>query len=261
MLRIHPGSVWLVGAGPGDPGLLTLRAVQAIGQADVILHDALAARAAQLHAARGAEVIAVGKRKAAPSLPQARITALLLAHARAGRRVVRLKTGDPFVFGRGGEEAIALARAGIAVSVVPGVSAGTAGPALAGIPVTHRGVSSAVTFLTGHDETGSLPEGLDWTAIARGAPTIVAFMALSTLDAVAVRLISGGRDPATAVAVISRASLGDQAVLHTTLGAATLAVRRAGVASPAVVVIGPVVGLAAEVLAASPEIRMARTAR
>jgi uroporphyrin-III C-methyltransferase len=139
MQRIHPGSVWLVGAGPGDPGLLTLRAVQAIGQADVILHDALAARAAQLHAARGAEIIAVGKRKAAPSLPQARITALLLAHARAGRRVVRLKTGDPFVFGRGGEEAIALARAGIAVSVVPGVSAGTAGPALAGIPVTHRG--------------------------------------------------------------------------------------------------------------------------
>jgi uroporphyrin-III C-methyltransferase len=261
MQRIHPGSVWLVGAGPGDPALLTLKAAQAIGQADVILHDALAARAAQLHASRSAEIVAVGKRKAAPSLPQARITALLIAHARAGRRVVRLKGGDPFVFGRGGEEAIALSRAGIPVEIVPGVSAGTAGPALAGIPITHRGVSSAVTFLTGHDDAGSLPEGLDWHAIARGAPTIVAFMALSTLDQLAVRLIAGGRDPATEVAVISRASLADQAVLHTTLGAATLAARRAGAASPALVVIGPVVGLAAAVLAASSATVTARAAR
>lgn len=252
MQRILPGSVWLVGAGPGDPALLTLKAVQAIGQADVILHDQLAGRAALLHARRGAEIVAVGKRKAAPSLPQARITALLIAHARAGRRVVRLKGGDPFVFGRGGEEAMALARAGIAVEIVPGVSAGTAGPALAGIPVTHRGVSSAVTFLTGHDEAGGLPEGLDWEAIARGAPTIVAFMALSTLDSLAVRLIAGGRAPDTAVAVIARASLPGQSVLTTTLGAATLAVRRAGTPSPALVVIGPVVGLAAGLAAAIP---------
>ncbi len=255
MRRVLPGSVWLVGAGPGDPALLTLKAVQAIGQADVILHDALAGRAALLHARPGAEIIAVGKRKAAPSLPQARITALLLAHARAGRRVVRLKGGDPFVFGRGGEEAIALARAGIAVKVVPGVSAGTAGPALAGIPVTHRGLSSAVTFMTGHDAAGGLPEGLDWEAIARGAPTIVAFMALSTLDQLAVRLIAGGRPANTAVAVIARASQPDQSVLTTTLGAATLAARRAGTPSPALVVIGPVVGLAASLAASIPALR------
>lgn len=258
MQRIAPGSVWLVGAGPGDPSLLTLKAVSALGQADVILHDSLAGRAAHAHARRGAEIIAVGKRKAAPSLPQARITALLVAHARAGRRVVRLKGGDPFVFGRGGEELLALARAGIPVEVVPGVSAGTAAPALAGIPVTHRGVASAVTFLTGHDEAGGLPETLDWEAIARGAPTIVAFMALTTLDSLALRLIAAGRDPATPVAVIARASLPDQQVLRTTLGACTLAVRRSSLPLPALVVIGEVVGLAAAL--AHPGTEQARTA-
>jgi uroporphyrin-III C-methyltransferase len=233
---------------------LTLKAVSALGQADVILHDALAGRAALANARRGVEIIAVGKRKAAPSLPQAKITALLIAHARASRRVVRLKGGDPFVFGRGGEEMVALARAGIPVEVVPGVSAGTAGPALAGIPVTHRGLASAVTFLTGHDEAGGLPEGLDWSAIARGAPTLVAFMALSTLHGLAVKLIAGGRNPATPVAVIARASLPDQTVLATTLGACTLAARRAEVPSPALVVIGEVVGLSG-VLAASAAAR------
>ena len=250
MQRLLPGSVWLVGAGPGDPSLLTVKATQALAQADIILHDTLAGRAALAHARRGAEVVAVGKRKAAPSLPQAKINALLVAHARAGKRVVRLKGGDPFVFGRGGEEAMALAEAGIPFEIVPGVSAGIAAPALAGIPVTHRGLSSAVTFITGHDENGSLPDGLDWAALARGAPTLVAFMALSTLDELALRLIAGGRQPATPVAVISRASMPDQTVLTTTLGACTLDVRRAGIASPALVVIGPVVALAS-VLAAS----------
>ncbi|WP_144183950.1 uroporphyrinogen-III C-methyltransferase [Elioraea rosea] len=260
MQRLVPGSVWLVGAGPGDPAHLTVRATQALTQADIILHDTLAGRAVLAHARRGAEIVAVGKRKAAPTLPQARINALLVAHARAGKRVVRLKGGDPFVFGRGGEEAMALAEAGIPFEIVPGVSAGIAAPALAGIPVTHRGLSSAVTFLTGHDESGSVPEGLDWEAIARGAPTLVAFMAVSTLDTIAVRLIAGGRDPATPVAVIARASLPDQSVVTTTLGACTLDVRRAGIASPALVVIGPVVALAA-VLAASASVPARAVAR
>lgn len=240
----QPGSVWLVGAGPGDPRLLTLLAAEALGQADVVLHDTMAGRAALAHARRGAEIVAVGKRKAAPSLPQAKINALMVTHARAGKRVVRLKGGDPFVFGRGGEEAIALANAGIPFRIVPGVSAGVAAPALAGIPITHRGVSSAVTFLTGHDEGGTIPDTLDWTAIARGAPTLVAFMALSNIDALAVRLISGGRAPSTPVAVIARASLPDASALITSLGGCTLAVKRAGIASPALVVIGDVVALA-----------------
>ncbi|WP_291296497.1 uroporphyrinogen-III C-methyltransferase [Elioraea sp.] len=261
MQRFAPGSVWLVGAGPGDPALLTLKAVHALGQADVVLHDALAGRAALAHARRGSEIMAVGKRKAAPSLPQARISALLVAHARAGRRVVRLKGGDPFVFGRGGEEALALAEAGIPFEIIPGLSAGTAGPALAGIPVTHRGMASAVTFLTGHDEQGGLPEGLDWAAIAHGAPTLVAFMALTTLDALAVRLIAAGRDPATPVAVISRASLPNQETLTTTLGAATLAARRASIGSPALVVIGEVVGLAATLAAGMAVPKHAAVAR
>jgi uroporphyrin-III C-methyltransferase len=185
-----------------------------------------------------------GPRRPAPSLPQARINALLIAHARSGKRVVRQKGGDPFVFGRGGEEAMALAAAGIPFRVVPGVSAGVAAPALAGIPVTHRGVASAVTFLTGHDDASALPEGLDWSAIVRGAPTLVAFMALSNLDALAVRLIAEGRNPTTPVAVISRASLPDATTLLTTLGACTLAVKRAAPPSPALVVIGAVVALA-----------------
>jgi uroporphyrin-III C-methyltransferase len=241
---LQPGSVWLVGAGPGDPRLLTLLAAEALGQADIVLHDTMAGRAALAHARRGAEIVAVGKRKAAPSLPQAKINALMVTHARAGKRVVRLKGGDPFVFGRGGEEALALANAGIPFRIVPGVSAGVAAPALAGIPITHRGVSSAVTFLTGHDESGTIPETLDWTAIAGGAPTLVAFMALSNIDALAVRLISGGRAPSTPVAVIARASLPDASILITSLGACTLAVKRAGIASPALVVIGDVVTLA-----------------
>jgi uroporphyrin-III C-methyltransferase len=241
---LQPGSVWLVGAGPGDPRLLTLLAAEALGQADIVLHDTMAGRAALAHARRGAEIVAVGKRKAAPSLPQAKINTLMVTHARAGKRVVRLKGGDPFVFGRGGEEALALANAGIPFRIVPGVSAGVAAPALAGIPITHRGVSSAVTFLTGHDESGTIPDTLDWTAIAGGAPTLVAFMALSNIDALAVRLISGGRAPSTPVAVIARASLPDASILITSLGACTLAVKRAGIASPALVVIGDVVALA-----------------
>ena len=240
------GEVWLVGAGPGDPGLLTLRAVQALEQADLVLHDALPGRAVLKHVRRGAEVLAVGKRKGAAPVPQAKINQRLVAGALAGLRVVRLKGGDPFLFGRGGEEADACDAAGVTWRVVPGVSAGLAAPAAAGIALTRRGVASAVTFVTAHDEAGALPE-LDWAAMPG---TIALFMGLSRLDEVATRLLAGGRDPATPVAVIAGASLPGHAALRTTLGACTLAARRANLPTPALVVIGAVAGIGAAALPA-----------
>lgn len=246
----RPGEVWLVGAGPGDPGLLTRRAADALARADLVLHDALPGRAVLRLARRDAELVNVGKRKGQAPLPQARITALLLAGARAGRRVVRLKGGDPFLFGRGGEEAEALTRAGIPWRIVPGVSAGLAAPAAAGVPLTHRGIASAVTFVTGHDESGALPGAIDWEALARTGGTIAAFMALTRIDEIALRLLAAGRAPETPVAVVSQATLPGQATLRTTLGAVTLAVRREAVATPALVVIGEVAGLAAALLPA-----------
>ena len=163
----RPGEVWLVGAGPGDPGLLTLRAAEALRRADLVLHDALPGRAVLRLVRAGATILAVGKRKGHAPMSQAKINARLIEGARAGQRVVRLKGGDPFVFGRGGEEAMALAEAGIPWRVVPGVSAGVAAPAAAGIPLTHRGLASAVTFVTGHDGAGGLPDGIDWEALGR----------------------------------------------------------------------------------------------
>ena len=248
----RPGEVWLVGAGPGDPGLLTVRAAEALRRADLVLHDALPGRAVLRLVRAGAKIVPVGKRKGAAPLPQAAINARLVAGARAGLRVVRLKGGDPFVFGRGGEEAIALAEAGIPWRVVPGVSAGLAAPAAAGIPLTHRGVSSAVTFVTGHDETGGLPGKVDWSVLARAGGTIAAFMALTRLDEIALRLLAEGLRPETPVAVVSEASLPGQAVLRTTLGACTLDARRAAMATPALVVIGEAAGLASALLPALP---------
>lgn len=238
-----PGEVWLVGAGPGDPGLLTLRAAEALKRADLVLHDALPGRAVLRLVRPGAEILPVGKRKGAAPVTQAKINARLIAGARAGLRVVRLKGGDPFVFGRGGEEAQALDAAGIPWKVVPGVTAGTAAPAAAGIPLTHRGVASAVTFVTGHDEAGDLPGAVDWQALARLGGTIAAFMALSRLDEIALRLLAGGRAPATPVAVIAQATTPGQQVLHTTLGTCTLDARRANLPTPALVVIGEVAAL------------------
>ncbi len=239
----RPGEVWLVGAGPGDPELLTLRAVSALRRADLVLHDALPGRGVLRLVRAGAIIVPVGKRKAAQATPQSAIIARMIAGARAGQRVVRLKGGDPFLFGRGGEEAAALAAAGIPWRVVPGVTSGTAAPAAAGIPVTHRGIASAVTFVTGHDESGGLPNSVDWDALARSGATLVAFMALSCLDEMAVRLLASGLPTNTPVSVISQASLPGQSILASTLGACTLAVRRAGIPTPALVVIGRVAAL------------------
>ena len=237
-----PGSVWLVGAGPGDPGLLTLRAAAALRAADVVLHDALPGPAVLSLVRHDATRIGVGKRKGTRGWSQDAINARLVAEARAGRRVVRLKGGDPFVFGRGGEEALALQAAGIPFRVVPGVSAGLAAPAAAGIPLTHRGLSAAVTFLTGHAGAG-VAETIDWAALARAGGTVVGFMALTRLDDIALRLLAGGRAAETPVVVVARATLPGLRVLRSTLGACTLAARRAALPMPALVVIGAVAGL------------------
>lgn len=256
-----PGEVWLVGAGPGDPGLLTRAAAAALARADLVLHDALPGRAVLRLVRAGATIVAVGKRKGNAPLPQPKINARLIAGARAGQRVVRLKGGDPFLFGRGGEEAEALAAAGIPWRVIPGVTAGTAAPAAAGIPLTHRGIASAVTFVTGHDEAGNLPGSIDWDSLAKAGGTICVFMALSRLDEIALRLIAAGRPPTTPVAIVAQASLPGQAVLRTRLGTCTLDARRAALPTPALIVIGEVVGLAAallppEVAATTPRARI-----
>ncbi len=238
-----PGTVWLVGAGPGDPGLLTVLAAKAIADADVILHDALVDDGILDGIRVGAVIEYVGKRAGCASWRQADIQARLIAHARAGKRVLRLKGGDPFVFGRGGEEALALAAAGISFRVVPGVTAGIGGLASAGIPVTHRGVNTAVTFLTGHGSSGALPDTLDWAALATASPVIVAYMAVRTLPDIAARLIGGGRAPDTPVALISNAATPRQATVITTLAQAADPATSPRVPSPAIIAIGEVVAL------------------
>src|SRR3954470_20397350 len=187
------GSVWLVGAGPGDPGLLTALALHALDRADSIVYDALVDPRVLALARPGASLEFAGKRGGRPSPRQPDITARLIALARSGRRVLRLKGGDPCIFGRGGEEALALAEARVPFRIVPGISAGIGGLAYAGIPVTHRDINSAVTFVTGHDSDGTVPSTVDWAALARGSPVIVVYMGLQHLDGIAARLIAAGR--------------------------------------------------------------------
>jgi uroporphyrin-III C-methyltransferase len=237
------GRVILVGAGPGDPGLLTRRAAEALAQADVVLHDQLIPREALDLVRAGAEVIDVGKRGGGEQVPQGETNELLLRHARDGRVVVRLKGGDPFVFGRGGEEAIALAEAGIDVEVVPGVSSIAAVPASAGIPVTHRGVADRVTVATAHAADDAEP---DYASLARAGGTLVLFMGLGRLDALARGLIGAGLSGSTPAAVVSRGSLPDQAVITAPL--AELPECAAGLPGPALVVLGDVVALRERIL-------------
>ena len=234
------GSVWLVGAGPGDPGLLTALALHALDRADQIVYDALVDPRILALARSDAALEYAGKRGGRPSPLQADISTRLIALARQGRRVLRLKGGDPCVFGRGGEEALALARAAIPFRIVPGVTAGIGGLAYAGIPVTHRDVGSAVTFVTGHDSAGTVP-AVDWAAIARGSPVIVLYMSLRHLDRIAERLIAGGRLPGEPVAIVSKAATSEQRVLLTTLAQAAAAARDAAIEAPTIVAIGEIV--------------------
>ena len=237
----EPGWVWLAGAGPGDPGLLTLHALHALRSADAVLYDALIDPRVLALARPEAEAVYVGKRGGRRSCKQEDICSLLVEQAKAGRRVLRLKGGDPMVFGRGVEEAQALAEAGVPFRVIPGVSAGLGGLAYAGIPLTARGVNEAVTFVTGHDIHGKVPEDVDWEALGRGSPVLVLFMALRNLHDIVPRLLAAGRPATEPVAFVRAATPAAQQVTETTLGEAVAVA--AGIEPPALVVIGEVVRL------------------
>jgi uroporphyrin-III C-methyltransferase len=235
------GKVYLVGAGPGDPGLLTLRAAGLLARADTVVYDRLIHPDVLAHARPRARLLFVGKEGGGESVAQEEINALLIAQARLGRQVVRLKGGDPFVFGRGGEEALALEAAGLPYEVVPGVSSGVAAPAAAGIPVTHRGVSGSVTFATAH-RRGVPP---DWAHLA-GAETLVLFMAGSRLEEVTLALIAAGRPASTPAALVEAGTWAHQRVIEAPLAAIAARAREEAVGSPALLVVGEVVSLRAQ---------------
>jgi uroporphyrinogen III methyltransferase/synthase len=238
------GIVHLVGAGPGDPGLLTARALELIATADVILHDRLIPESALDGAREDAQLVYVGKRPGRPSIPQSQIDALLVEHGRAGRRVVRLKGGDPFVFGRGGEEAQALRDAGVPFEVVPGVTAGIAAPAYAGIPVTHRDEASAVAFVTAHEDPDKPESAIDWEALGRFPGTLVFYMGVGRLPATAQRLIAAGRPASEAAAVVERGTLPGQRTVLGTLETIAQRAAEAQVRPPSITVVGSVSALA-----------------
>ena len=240
--RLEPGWVWLAGAGPGDPGLASLHTLHALAEADVILTDALVNKELLALARPNAEIVDTGKRGGKPSAAQSSISRRLISYAKKGKRVLRLKGGDPFVFGRGGEEALALVRAGVPFRVVPGVTAGIGGLAYAGIPATHRDTNQAVTFVTGSGADGRAPD-LDWEAIAKGSPTIVLYMARKHAGEIAAKLIAAGRNVSEPAAIISNASLDGQTTIVTRL--ASLGEAAAVADAPAILVIGENVRLAA----------------
>ncbi len=234
---LEPGWVWLCGAGPGDPGLLTLHALNALRQADAIVYDALVDERI-LDWAPEAEKIYAGKRGGKPSAKQRDISLRLVELARAGRRVLRLKGGDPFVFGRGGEEAQTLVQHGVQLRIIPGISAGIGGLAYAGIPVTHRDVNQSVTFVTGHDQSGSTPSSIDWGAISRGSQVIVIYMGIKHAAQIAQALLGAGRDPAEPVAVVAGATTPSQKVLETRLDRMAEDIAHTRLEPPAIICIG-----------------------
>jgi uroporphyrin-III C-methyltransferase len=239
--EFEPGTVWLVGAGPGAPGLLSLMGYRGLQQADVVVYDALVSDRLLDLANPAAERVYAGKRGGKPSPKQADISLRLIELAQAGNRVLRLKGGDPFIFGRGAEEVLALVARGIRFRIVPGISAGVGGLGYAGIPVTHRDTNQAVVFLTGHDETGGIPAAVDWAAVANAAPVIVMYMAVKHLRPIAERLIAAGRAPTDRVAVVCNAALPNQYVIDGMLGD----VERIEpmLVAPAIVVVGAVSAL------------------
>ncbi len=236
-----PGHVWLVGAGPGDPRLLSLLAMHALGAADIVVYDALVSP--EVLALAGPNVVLeyAGKRGGKPSPKQRDISERLIELSRKGLKVLRLKGGDPCLFGRGAEEALALAAAGVPFRFVPGITAGIGGLAAAGIPMTHRDVNSAVTFFTGHDAGGELPDSIDWPALVQGAPVLVLFMGLAHLGRIAEKLIASGLDAKTPAALISKATTPEQRVVETALGRAAADAAAAGLEPPCLIVIGDVV--------------------
>ena len=239
------GKVWLVGAGPGDPDLLTVKALRLLQSADVVVHDRLTPPELLVLARPDARLIDVGKRKSRHTLPQDDINALLVALAIEGLKVVRLKGGDPFVFGRGGEELLALREAGVEAEVVPGVTAALAAAAGAGVPLTHRSLAQAVTFVTGHaavkDGEAQEPD-LDWPVLSRPNHTLVVYMGVTTAALLAGRLIAAGREASTPVLIVENASRADERRVLTRL--AELPKAAAGLDGPALLVIGEVAALA-----------------
>jgi uroporphyrin-III C-methyltransferase len=236
------GKVWLVGAGPGDPELLTLRALRALAAADVVLVDDLVGPAILAHARPGARVVEVGKRGGCASTPQAFIERLMVSEALAGRQVVRLKGGDPFVFGRGGEELAAARAAGLEVEVVPGITSGFAAARALEAPLTHRDDCHGVAFVTGHARPGAEP---DWGSLARSGLTLVIYMAMARLETIATELQRHGLAGDTPAAVVQSASLPAQREIVTTLRDLPSAVREAGLGSPAIVIVGKAMARAA----------------
>ncbi len=235
--QLQPGWVWLCGAGPGDPGLLTLHALNALRQADVVIYDALVQEGI-LDWAPQAEHVYAGKRGGKPSAKQRDISLKLVDLAQAGKKVLRLKGGDPFVFGRGGEEAQTLIQHGVPVRIIPGISAGIGGLAYAGIPVTHRDVNQSVTFVTGHDQTGDAPSSLDWDGIARGSQVIVIYMGMKHIARISADLIKAGRGQDEPVAVVANATTDDQQVLETTLGNVVFDLQGSELEPPAIICVG-----------------------
>ena len=231
------GKVWLVGAGPGDPELLTLKAVRVLRAADVVLVDDLVNPAVLDFVQPGARIVPVGKRGGCKSTPQSFIEKLLIAEARQGHKVIRLKGGDPFMFGRGGEEAAALARAGIEYEVVNGITAGIAAPAALGVPVTHRDAGRGVVFVTGHAQAG---ESIDWAALARSGFTLVIYMGVARCEEIVAELIAGGLSADTPAAAIQNATLPTQRSVATRLSSLAADVRAHHIGSPAILVIGKV---------------------
>jgi uroporphyrinogen III methyltransferase / synthase len=237
------GIVYLVGAGPGDPGLMTRRSLELIASADAILHDRLIPPGALDGARPDAELVYVGKQPGGHTMRQEEINKLLMKLGGEGKRVVRLKGGDPFVFGRGGEEAQALREVGIAFEVVPAVTAGVAAPAYAGIPVTHRDAASAVAFVTGHEDPEKPDSALDWPALAAFPGTLVLYMGVGNLQGIARRLIEGGRSEDEPVAVVERGTLAGQRTVTGTLADVHARVAEAGIRPPAITLVGPVARL------------------
>ena len=237
-LEFPAGLVWLIGAGPGDPSLLTLQGAQALALADTIVHDSLVDEGMLERRRKDADIIFAGKRGGRPSPKQADISLRLIDLARQGRRVARLKGGDPFVFGRGGEEALTLVRAGVPVRITPGVTAGIGGLAYAGIPLTHREVNQSVTFITGHDHSGETPGAIDWPMLAKGSQVIVMYMAMKHLGKIANSLLEGGRSHDEPVTIVCNATLSEQQVLETTLGQATSDIDAFKLVAPAIICVG-----------------------
>jgi len=243
-----PGHVWLAGAGPGDPGLLTLDALAGLQQADVVVHDALVDARVLALAAKTAQLEFAGKRGGKPSASQADITQRLVALARRGRRVLRLKGGDPFVFGRGGEEAMALAAANVPFRVIPGVTAGLAALAAARIPATLRGVNRAVIFAAGH----GAEEEFDWAPLARAGQPIVLYMVMHNLERIVAALLEGGLAPHTPAAIIAATATPHERLLISTLEKVAAAARAEKFEPPAIVVVGDIIGARAHLLGAEP---------